>query len=258
MFWKRKPKPSAPAGGDPELEPLRATLAARRERVAALELEFFELNRFVEEIETYLFPLQRRLEELQAQLAEARRRAARRGQRGARANSFDLPEDRDRVEGFSRNPRTQPPPPPPPPDEASEAKIKSLFRALAKRFHPDLTTDPDEKEWRKQMMAQVNAAYAARDLSALQALADQPDHPPVTAPKTRATLLAEMQAEIERLDGVVADLERTLDQLATSPAVQFKLDASLARWAGHNLLGQMAADLEAEIARAEAELAALR
>lgn len=254
MFWKRKPKPAAPPRGDPEVESLRAALAKRREQVAALELELFELNRFADEIAVYLLPLQSRLDALQAQVAAARRRAARR----AGTASFETPRDRfNQSDPASARTASPPPPPAPEPEPPDEAEIKALFRALAKRFHPDLTTDPAEKEWRKQMMAQVNAAYAARDLSALQALADQPDHPPVAAPKTRATLLTEMQAEIERLDGVVVHLERTLDQLATSPAVQFKLDASLARWAGHNLLGQMAADLEAEIARAEAELEAL-
>jgi hypothetical protein len=253
MFWKRKPKPAAPARGDPEVESLRAALARRREQVAALELEYFELNRFADEIAVYLLPLQRRLDELQAQLAEARRRAARR----AGAASSDAPRDRfDRSDSASA--RTASPPPPPAPEPPDEAEIKALYRALAKRFHPDLTTDPAEKEWRKQMMAQVNAAYAARDMSALQALAAQPDHPPVTPPKTRESLLAEMRVEIERLDGVIAGLERTLDGLAASPAVQLKLDANLARRAGQNLLGQMAADLEAAIARAEAELAALR
>jgi curved DNA-binding protein CbpA len=139
-----------------------------------------------------------------------------------------------------------------------EAELKSLYRALAKRFHPDLTSDPAEKEWRQQMMAKVNAAYAAHDLNALRALAAEPDHPPEARPKTRASLLAETQAEIERLDAVIARLEEQLDELAKSPAVQLKLEASLARFSGQNFLGQIAAELEAQIGSAEAELASLR
>jgi predicted nucleic acid-binding Zn-ribbon protein len=257
MFWKRRPKASAPAGGDAEIEALRARLTRRQEEVAALEQELFDLNHFVAEVEAYLLPLQRRLEDLRAQLAQARQHAARRGQWGARSAFADIPEAPvfpDPSGSASHSPDTAPPVPEPP----GEAELKALYRALAKRFHPDLAADPAEKAWRQQMMTQVNAAYAARDLTALQALAAQPDHPPDARPKTRAALLAELQAEIERLDGVIAGLEAQLDELAKSPAVQLKLEVSLARHQGHNLLGQIAAELEAEIARAEAELAGLR
>jgi hypothetical protein len=138
------------------------------------------------------------------------------------------------------------------------AEIKGLYRALAKRFHPDLATDPAEKEWRAGMMAKVNGAYEDRDFKALQALADEPDRPPPPpAPKTREQIVAELRAEIARLDGVMTDLERKLDQLAESPTVQLKLDASLARQSGRDLLGDMEADLRTEIAKAEEELAAI-
>jgi predicted nucleic acid-binding Zn-ribbon protein len=260
MFWKRKPKPAAPSSDDPELEALRAALTKRQEEAAALEHELFDLQRFTAEVEAYLLPLQRRLEALRAEIAEARRRAARRGQWGARADSEDIPEARfyfDRSAPQAEAPPS-PSPPPPAPEPPDEADIKALYRALAKRFHPDLTNDPEEKEWRQQRMAKVNAAYDARDLKALQALAAEPDRPPGAQPKTRADLLAEMQAEIERLNDVIANLERQLDELSRSPAVQLKLDASLARQSGYNLLGQIAAQLETEIANAEAELASLQ
>ena len=266
MFWKRKPRspqPDPSRSGDPEIAALRAEIARRQEQIAALELELFDLDRFVADVEMHLGPLQRRLEDLRAQLAGARRRSPRRARRAAYPDSFDGVEAGDRFgrQDASTEQAEAPPPPPPAPepfDESREAEIKSLYRSLAKRFHPDLTTAPEEKRWRAQMMAQVNAAYAARDLEALRALAARPDWPTTAPVKTRADLVAELRAEIERLGGVMAGLERTLDQRAATPAVQFKLEVSLARHGGQNLLGEMAAQLEAEIARAEAELAALR
>jgi len=265
MFWKRKPKspqPNPSRSGDPEIAALRAEIARRQEQIAALERELFDLERFVADVETHLGPLQRRLEDLRAQLAGARRRSPRRARRAAYPDSFDGVEAGDRFgrqDASTEQAEATPPPPAPEPfDESREAEIKSLYRSLAKRFHPDLTTAPEEKSWRAQMMAQVNAAYAARDLEALRALAARPDRPTTAPVKTRADLVAELQAEIERLGGVMAGLERTLDQRAATPAVQFKLEVSLARHGGQNLLGEMAAQLEAEIARAEAELAALR
>lgn len=242
MFWKRKPKvPPPPA--DPELTALRAGLARRQEAAAELEQELFDLRRFTAEVEAFLLPLQRRRDELQARLAQAR------GGRWTAAPRFGAQAE---------VPKAEPAPAPEPaaagPDEAD---LKALYRALAKRFHPDLTADPAERARRQAVMAQINSAYGAQDWSALQALAELPDTAP-EAPASRAAELAALHAEITRLDEVIAGLERELDEQAKSPAVQLKLEVSLARQRGHNLLGQIAAELEAEIARLEAELAALR
>ena len=266
MFRKRKPtltQKSAKRDTDPELGALRGALAERQEKIAGLELDLFntraDLARFSAELEARLGPLQRRLEKLEAQLAEARRRASRRAQWGERADSPDLPEDvvtqYQRIWGHTDS--SSPPPAPPPLDDAAEAEVKTLYRALAKRFHPDLTTDTDEKAWREQMMAGVNQAYAAQDLTALRALAAQPEPRPAVAAKTREQLIAELQTEIQRLDDLAGDLERALDELANTPAVELKLDAMWARRAGRDLLAEMAAELQADLARAERELVTL-
>lgn len=245
MFWKRKPKPASPPGEDPEIARLRARLARRQEEAAELEQELFDLRRFVAEVETHLLPLQHRLEQLRARLAEAR------GGRWRADHAAALDDARS-------TPEPPPPEPPPGPAPLDDADLKAFYRALAKRFHPDLAADPAEKARRQTLMAQVNTAYGAHDIPTLQALAALPDVTPEAGPQSRAQRLAALQAELERLDGVVAGLERELDELSRSPAVQLKLEVSLARHAGHNLLGQIAADLQAEITRLEAELASLR
>lgn len=244
MFWKRKPKTSAPTVEDPEIARLRARLARRQDEAAELEQELFDLRRFVAEVETHLLPLQHRLELLRARLAEAH---------GGRWRA-------DRTAGLDDARSTPEPPPATPPSEPApldDAELKALYRALAKRFHPDLAADPAEKARRQTLMVQVNAAYGAHDIPALQALAALPDVTPEAGPQSRAQRVAELQAELERLAGVIAGLELELDELSRSPAVQLKLEVSLARHAGHNLLGQIAADLQAEITRLESELASL-
>jgi len=279
MFWKRKPKPPPPPA-DPELAALQAALATRQETVAALELDLLnsrlELDAFNAEIERRVGPLQRQIEALEAQLAEARRLGARRMLYGDRANSADLPDDvltqYRRTWGIGPQPEpppqpnavpSAPPKPPPAPDANTEAELKRLYRLLAKRFHPDLATDPAEKEWRATRMAEVNAAYAARDLPALRRLESQPDFTPPAPPNavlsalSRAEVLAALRAEIERLTALAARLEQELDALAASSAVQLKLEATFARRAGRDLLTEMSADLQAEVRRLEGELAAI-
>ncbi len=248
---------------DPELSRLYDEVAIRQERVAQLELELFDtqvdLARFERELESRLGPFQRRLQELEDHLSEARHRAARRAQWGDRLDEDEPPVDV--VEQFHRTwarpERPEEPAPPPRKDEATKEQLKGLYRNLAKRFHPDLVTDAEQKRWREKVMAKVNEAYAAGDLGALQALGETSDHPGVSPPKAREQVVAELQTEIRRLDGLIASLKSSLRRLVNSQTVKLMLDASIARRSGRDLLGEMAADLRVEIARLEAELASL-
>ncbi len=49
-------------------------------------------------------------------------------------------------------------------EDAKNRDLKSLFKQLAKAFHPDLEPDPLLKEHKKIWMQRLNSAYAAEDL----------------------------------------------------------------------------------------------
>ena len=49
-------------------------------------------------------------------------------------------------------------------EEAKNRDLKSLFKQLAKAFHPDLEPDPLLREHKKVWMQRLNTAYAAADL----------------------------------------------------------------------------------------------
>jgi hypothetical protein len=49
-------------------------------------------------------------------------------------------------------------------EEAKSRDLKSLFKQLAKAFHPDLEPDPQLKEHKKVWMQRLNTAYASADL----------------------------------------------------------------------------------------------
>lgn len=55
-------------------------------------------------------------------------------------------------------------------DDASAAQLKSLYRELVKRFHPDLARTEVERQQRETVMKRINAAFHDRDLDALQSL----------------------------------------------------------------------------------------
>jgi hypothetical protein len=96
--------------------------------------------------------------------------------------------------------------------EATEAK--RLYIDLAKRLHPDLARDDDDRQRRERIMQRVNEAFRLRDLSGLRAIhlesiADDPkwEERPVTE------RLAWADAELERLEVALKDVRSSLTRL---------------------------------------------
>jgi DnaJ-class molecular chaperone len=133
--------------------------------------------------------------------------------------------------------------------------LKTLYRSLAKRFHPDLARDPEEKAWREERMAEVNAAYAELNMAALEALIDKEDWSPKPSVQSRDGEVAGLYSEITRLDKLIDELDRALRELINSDTVKLMLEVSSARREGWDLLGQMENDLMAQISSLQNQLA---
>jgi TPR repeat protein len=58
-------------------------------------------------------------------------------------------------------------------NSASSSALKRLYRAVAKRIHPDLASDPADRQKRGKLMAEANAAYQRHDLDTLTNLFEQ-------------------------------------------------------------------------------------
>ncbi len=266
MFQRRNQgslKRAIDQASDAELRDLQEDLNWRQERVAQLEFELSDtradLARFEGRLADRLGGLQDRLGELEAEVEQARLRAAHRAQWRERDDAPEL--QADVVEQFRRTWTRKEKPAEPisdkPVSDATKAELKALFRALAKRFHPDLVTDPEQKRWRSKIMAQVNEAYSGQDAAELRRLGAQPDRHAALVEKSREQVLADLRAEIHRLDGVIRTLERTLQDLVNSHTVKLMLEVTIAERSGRDLLAEMAAGLRTRIADLEAEYARL-
>ena len=98
-------------------------------------------------------------------------------------------------------------------------------------------------------MAAINNAYAARSLTELVALAE-------TLNVQRSTFnisVEALQAELERCQRRLGEIERELRQLPQRPSVQLSLEVKLARRRGRDLLGEIAAEVEQKLARKTVE-----
>ena len=98
-------------------------------------------------------------------------------------------------------------------------------------------------------MAAINAAYAARSLPELVALAQTLN----VQHSTFHVSLEALQKELDRCQRRLAEIKRELRQMPQRPSVQLSLEVKLARRRGRDLLGEIAADLQRKIARKTAE-----
>jgi hypothetical protein len=102
-------------------------------------------------------------------------------------------------------------------DADTEAEITRIYRALAKRFHPDLAKNEPERRRRAEFMLRVNVAYSERDLLALQTIAKEAETAEPGLPGlTTAERLLWAHRLIARLDGQIDDLQAQLNLLRRS------------------------------------------
>lgn len=258
----RKPtkKNSLQTTMDGDILRLRMRLNKKQEYIAVLELELFNTQAAVQEFSILynqeIHPLQMRLANLRRLLYEALNKMNGHGEKENEEHMDFSEEDEeeftyeDREENgwrkVSNNSKKKSP--------KIEEQIRVLFRELAKRFHPDLTSDPEEKKRREEIMTQVNQAYAKRDLKALQILAEQPDKLPDITKQTKKEEIAFLKAELKRLDGVIADLKGRILHLEETPAWRLKMEARLQRKSGSDMISEMAKELATQIDELEERL----
>jgi|RifCSP13_1_1023834.scaffolds.fasta_scaffold02208_7 hypothetical protein len=245
---------------DAEIEAVRERVFRRREYLDLLETELTNTRTIVQEF-THLYnqrigPLekeQRRLSRLLEQW------------------SFDLAPPASGWQG--RGKRTQPKPGPNgqqhqqepmeqkkrsrPVDPDYERKVRDLFRRLAKRYHPDLTQEGEDKKQFEKIMAEINQAYMAKDLETLEALAQTHGSSLNSGSKLPTAELARLKLELRQLDAMIFEIEQTIRELDLSPAMQMRGDANDGRPHRRDILREMEADYLAKIADLREQLLAL-
>jgi hypothetical protein len=136
------------------------------------------------------------------------------------------------------------------------ADLKTLFRDVAKRIHPDFAKDPDEQAHFTRLMARANAAYSRGDAEALQRILD--DFHETSSSlygETNAAELVRIARQIQHAQRDIAVIDEELVILPTNEIAQFKVDADAAQREGRDLLTELATTLREKIADAEYRLA---
>jgi hypothetical protein len=133
--------------------------------------------------------------------------------------------------------------------------LKSLFREVARRIHPDFASDEAEEKHFTLLMMRANQAYSRGDADTLQRLLD--DHLEINAAvadEADGVILLRITRQIEHAERDIAALDREQDTLLSSEIGQLYTDAEVAAKEGRDLLAELATTLRERIADAQYRL----
>jgi len=229
-----------------ELEAVKATLAERELELADLRghLAGFE-GRYLRQVGA----LYAELDEWKARIAELR--AQRNPSIAAKRRSDEAREQARQTHEAAHGEASKPP------DFTPSPELKSLFREVAKRIHPDLAKDSD-RDLRTRLMAEANSAYEAGDVDALRRILDEYDDSAdaVSGEGVGAELIRIIR-QISQARKRIASIEQELAALRQSEIAQLEQDEEKAGNLGRDLLAELAAAAREQIQLARQEHAAL-
>jgi hypothetical protein len=139
----------------------------------------------------------------------------------------------------------------------STPEMKRLYREVARRIHPDLTADASERAKRQRLMAEANLAYARGDERALEKiLAVFEVSPEAVNGNGPAAELVRVIRRISQIRLRLAEIDAEMQDLLRSELWLLKSRVEEAAESGRDLLSEMIANVDAQIAAAKQRAAA--
>lgn len=243
-----------------QLNPEEQELARKREEQTTIETELAdrelrsanlraELGAFERQYLHYVGSRYAELDELKAAIAEqsAKEQPANdRAQRAAQQARARAEETKSTAgEKAAATPRAF---------EASP-EIKKLYREVAKRIHPDLTSDRKDRAKRQQLMAEANEAYERGDEAKLNKIfAEYEWSPDAVQGEGPGAELIRVIRRISQARGRLAEIEAELQELLRSDLYQLKVRVDQAQSHGRDVLREMISKVDEQIAQARRRL----
>jgi hypothetical protein len=136
--------------------------------------------------------------------------------------------------------------------------LKKLYREVAKSLHPDLAVDEKDRLRREKLMAEANRAYEDGDEAKLRAILDEWESSPesIKGEGTAAELVRVIR-KISQIKKRLRSIEIEVTQLKKSDLYKLKRNTEKAEDKGRDLLSELAAQVEEDIAVALNRLAEL-
>jgi hypothetical protein len=236
-----------------ELENKRVELAALEAKLADRELDRATIQAELHIFEQcYLRVVGARyaeLDEIRAQIAEAQSRlhpndeAVQEEAKQAREQANESAGSAAYAQATEPRPKFKP-----------SDDLKKLYRDLARRMHPDLATDQQERERRHQLMVEVNRAYETGDEERLQILLyDWNRSPESIKDEGVGAELIRLIRQIAQAEERIVAIDAEIAELEASELAEMKARVEQAENEGRDLLAEIAEELDEEITNAKAE-----
>jgi len=138
-------------------------------------------------------------------------------------------------------------------------KLKKLYREVARKFHPDLSSCPQERQHRHQLMVEINRAYETGAEDRLQELLEAGAG--LESVEIGGSMSAEMILLVRRIAEAkqrLAEIEAEIEEIAASETYKLKLRVENAETIGVDLFADLIGQVDRQIKKAGARLEHLR
>ena len=218
-----------------------ALLAELRDRLAEMEAERDRLRQELRNFEKRFRPAvgarYNRLEELREQIRRAWTEVNR-ARSGALKAGIETPPDEIPQKAFK-----------------PEDEVRRLFRSLARKIHPDLADDFEERRRRHEFMSEATRAYRASDQRRLQWLLEHWEAAPdLPRGVDSASRLVRTNQHIAWARYRLREVNAEIAEFGASSTMRLMQQASAARSDGRNLIVEMRNQVIEELKEAELDL----
>lgn len=230
------------AGEQKKIEDLREELTALEATIAGREIELADLEKGMRIFEGRYLPVvgikYDQLAEIEKQIAELQ----------------GLPFDEDVVDaslaedevGCGQN-------------RMHSDRLKKLYREVARKFHPDLTSCEHERRHRHQLMVEVNRAYETGAEDRLQNLLEAgAGHDEVTDARVMSAEMILLLRRIAEARQQLVGIEADLADITGSEIYKLKLRVENADSMGVDLMAELVAQVDRQIRKSLNRLEHLR
>ncbi|HEX5082529.1 MAG TPA: hypothetical protein VFY40_10815 [Blastocatellia bacterium] len=138
-------------------------------------------------------------------------------------------------------------------------RLKKLYREVARKFHPDLSSCPQERQHRHQLMVEINRAYETGAEDRLQELLEAGVG--LESVEIGGAMSAEMILLVRRIAEIkqrLAEIESEIEETTNSETYKLKLRVENAETIGVDLFADLIGQVDRQIKKARNRLEHLR
>jgi hypothetical protein len=135
------------------------------------------------------------------------------------------------------------------------SSLKSLYREVARRIHPDLAVDDSDRAKRQKLMAEANLAYENGDEAKLRTILEEYESSPESVFGQGAGVeLVRVIRKIAQVKRRLADIQSETEGIRASDLFELKKKVDEGTKQERDVLNEMASAVQSQIALREVEL----